>query len=154
FAGFPGRPLREGAATAAGSDDATRSSSGTPLRPSSDPLAAQSVELSASEFAQFKVEAVAERLFTIRRETVGTIDFNQEMSVPVFPQVPGKIVTLFARAGDDVKKGTPLYTIDSPDLVQAGQTLIATAGVLDLTTRMLERAKQSSVVQGRCPGLC
>src|SRR6185369_9473296 len=39
-------------------------------------------------------------------------------------------------------------TIDSPDLVQAGQTLIATAGVLNLTTRMLERAKQSSVVQG------
>jgi len=148
FAGFPGRLLREGAATAAGSDDATRSSSGTPLRPSSDPLAAQSVELSPAEFAQFKVEAVAERLFTIRRESVGTIDFNQEMSVPVFPQVPGKIVTLFARAGDDVKKGTPLYTIDSPDLVQAGQTLIATAGVLNLTTRMLERAKQSSVVQG------
>jgi cobalt-zinc-cadmium efflux system membrane fusion protein len=148
FAGFPGRLSREGAATAAGADDASRSSSRTSQRPSSDPLAAQSVELSASEFAQFKVEAVAERLFTIQRETVGTIDFNQEMSVPVFPQVQGKIVTLFARAGDDVQKGTPLYTINSPDLVQAGQNLIATAGVLNLTTRMLERAKQSYAAQG------
>jgi cobalt-zinc-cadmium efflux system membrane fusion protein len=62
--------------------------------------------------------------------------------------VPGKIITLFARAGDDVDHSTPLYTIDSADLVQAGQSLIATAGVLNLTTRVLERAKQLYTMQG------
>jgi cobalt-zinc-cadmium efflux system membrane fusion protein len=62
--------------------------------------------------------------------------------------VPGKIITLFARAGDDVDHGTPLYTNDSADLVQAGQSLIATAGVLKLMTRVLERAKQLYTVQG------
>jgi cobalt-zinc-cadmium efflux system membrane fusion protein len=106
------------------------------------------VELSASEVQQFKVEPVVERVFTIQRDAVGTIDFNQEMSVAVFPPVPGKVITLFARAGDDVNRGTPLYTIDSPDLVQAGQSLIATAGVLNLTTRVLERAKQLYETQG------
>jgi cobalt-zinc-cadmium efflux system membrane fusion protein len=111
-------------------------------------LAAETVELSASEFNQFKVEPVAERVFTVQREAVGNIDFNQEMSVPVFPPVQGKIITLFARAGDDVDKGTPLYTIDSPDLVQAGSSLIATAGVLNLTTRALTRARQLYEVQG------
>jgi len=109
---------------------------------------AQSVELSTSEFAQFKVEPAAERVFTIQREAVGTIDFNQEMSVAVFPPVPGKIITLLAKVGDDVKKGTILYTIDSPDLTQAGSSLIAAAGVLKLTTHVLERDKQLYDVQG------
>jgi hypothetical protein len=36
-------------------------------------LTAQSVELSASEFAQFKVEPAMERDFTIQREAVMTV---------------------------------------------------------------------------------
>jgi membrane fusion protein, heavy metal efflux system len=149
FVGFPGGPSREGpgrsAATAA---DTHRPPYGTSPRTSPDPLTAQSVELSASEFEQFKVEPAVERDFSIQREAVGNIAFNDEMSVPVFPPVQGKIITLFARAGDDVKKGTALYTIDSPDLIQAGSNLIAAAGVLRLTTRVLERDKQLYAVQG------
>jgi len=118
------------------------------LQVSGDPLAAQSVELSASEFQQFKVEPVEERLFTIQREAVGIIDFNQEMSVPVFPPVQGKIITLFDRAGDDVQQGRILYTVDSPDLTQAGSSLISAAGSLRLTTQVLERAKKLYEVQG------
>jgi membrane fusion protein, heavy metal efflux system len=146
---FSGGPSREGPApSAVRAADTNRSSSGTPARLLADPLSAQSVELSAAEFEQFKVEPVGERDFAIQREAIGNIDFNEEMSVPVFPPVPGKIITLFARAGDDVKKGTVLYTIDSPDLVQAGSSLIAAAGTLDLTTRVLKRAQQLYEVQG------
>ena len=149
YAAFPGGPPNEGSApSAAKAADTNRSTSATTYRTPADLLTAQSVELSASEFAQFKVEPAVERVFTIQREAVGTIDFNQEMLVPVFPPAQGKIITLFARAGDDVKKGTPLYTIDSPDLVQAGSSLIATAGVLELTTRVLKRAQQLYEVQG------
>jgi membrane fusion protein, heavy metal efflux system len=43
--------------------------------------------------------------------------------------------------GDTVKKGQILFTIESPDLINAESTLIAAAGVLDLTTRALDRAK-------------
>lgn len=147
YVGFSGGPSREGPAPSAAADT-NRSPYKAPQRTSADPLAAQSVELSASEFAKFKVEPAVERVFTIQREAVGTIDFNQEMSVPVFPPVQGKIITLFARVGDDVKKGTPLYTIDSPDLAQAGSSLMAAAGVLNLTTRVLERDKQLYETQG------
>jgi cobalt-zinc-cadmium efflux system membrane fusion protein len=111
-------------------------------------LAAQSVELSAAELEQFKVKPVGERVFAIQRETVGSIDFNQEMSVAVFSPFQGKIIALFARAGDAVQQGMPLYTIDSPDLVQAESSLISTAGTLELTTRALKRAKQLYEVQG------
>ncbi len=128
--------------------DPNHSPSGVPRRPSADPLSAQSVEVSAAEFERFKVEPVGERDFTIQREAIGNIAFNDYLSVPVFPPFQGKTISLFANAGDDVKKGTPLYTIDSPDLVQAGSTLISTAGVVRLTTRVLDRAKKLYAVQG------
>jgi len=122
--------------------------SAIPPRGAADPLTAQRVELSASEFEQFKVEAAREHEFTIQRETVGNIDFNQEMSVAVFPPVQGKIIALFASAGDDVKKGMSLYTVDSPDLVQAGSSMIAAAGILELTTRTLKRSKELYEIRG------
>jgi cobalt-zinc-cadmium efflux system membrane fusion protein len=63
------------------------------------------------------------------------------MSVQVFTPYQGRIIALFAEIGDDVKKGQTLYTIDSPDLLQAESTLIAAAGVLQLTSRNLERLR-------------
>lgn len=147
--GFPGGPSEEGLApSSVMAADPPRSPSGVPPRPSADPLSAQSVEVSTSEFEHFKVEPVGERDFSIQREAVGNIAFNDYLSVPVFPPFQGKMISLFANAGDDVKKGAPLYTIDSPDLVQAGSTLIATAGVVRLTTRVLARDKKLSAVQG------
>jgi cobalt-zinc-cadmium efflux system membrane fusion protein len=50
-------------------------------------------------------------------------------------------VALFAKVGDDVQKGQTLFTIDSPDLIQAEANLISTAGLLQLTTKALTRAK-------------
>jgi cobalt-zinc-cadmium efflux system membrane fusion protein len=149
LAGPYGGPLREApAATTPNNTQGANESSAQRLRSSGDPLAAVSVQLSSSEFAQFKIEPATERDFAIQPETVGTIDFNQELSVQVFTPFQGKIITLFAKAGDDVQKETPLYTIDSPDLVQAEATLISATGALNLTTRVLQRAKQLYAVQG------
>jgi len=113
-----------------------------------DVLSANSVDLSPTEFAKLKVEPVPERSFNVLREAVGNIAFNDEMSVQVFPPFQGKIIAVFARAGDRVEKGTPLFTVDSPDQVQAESTLISTAGTLQLTSRVLDRAKQLYAVQG------
>jgi cobalt-zinc-cadmium efflux system membrane fusion protein len=60
----------------------------------------------------------------------------------VFTPYAGRIIGLFASVGDDVKKGQTLFTIDSPDLLQAESTLIAAAGVLEMTTRNLARLKE------------
>jgi len=113
-----------------------------------DPLSAQSVELSESGFKQFKVLPVQEHAFRVQSVTVGNIDFNQEMSVQVFPPVQGKIIALFASISDSVEKNVPLYTIDSPDLAQAESSLISAAGVLNLTMHVLERDRKLYEVQG------
>jgi len=106
-----------------------------------DPVTAQSVVISETQLSSVKVEPVGERLFPIEKEAVGSIDFNEEMSTPVFTNYQGRIIELFARVGDEVTKGQRLFTLDSPDLIQAESTLISAAGVLDLTTRALNRSK-------------
>ena len=101
-----------------------------------------SVDLSDSQLASVKVEPVEEHAFPVAKESVGSIDFNEELAVQVFTPYQGRIIALYASIGDDVKKGQTLFTIDSPDLLQAESTLIAAAGVLELTTRNLARLRE------------
>jgi cobalt-zinc-cadmium efflux system membrane fusion protein len=100
------------------------------------------VDLSDSQLASVKVEPIAEHEFPAEKEAVGSIDFNEDMSVQVFTQYQGRIIALYASVGDDVKKGQTLFTIDSPDLLTAESTLIAAAGVLEMTTRNLARLRE------------
>ena len=108
----------------------------------------ETLELSDAQLGEITIGTVSERSFPIQTEAVGNIDFNEDMSAQVFPPYQGRIVKLFALLGDNVKRGQPLLTIESPDLIQAESTLIAAAGVLDLTTHVLERGKQLATVQG------
>jgi cobalt-zinc-cadmium efflux system membrane fusion protein len=97
------------------------------------------VELSEKQAASIKVGPVASREFAILKTSVGTIDFNENMLVQVFSQYPGKILKAFYNLGDEVKQGDVLFTIDSPDLLQAESNLLASAGVLELQKRTLAR---------------
>lgn len=100
-----------------------------------------SVDLSDAQLTSVKVEPVEARDFPLEKEAIGSIDFNEDMAVQVFTPYQGRIIALFAQVGDDVKKGQTLFTIDSPDLLQAESTLIAAAGVADLTNRNLVRQR-------------
>jgi len=113
----------------------------TPAKAATSKASSQIVTLSAKQAEAIKVEPVRERLFPIEKDAVGSIDFNEDMTLQVFSQYQGRIIDLFAKIGDEVKKGQTLFTIDSPDLVQAASTLISTAGVLELTTRNLLRLR-------------
>jgi cobalt-zinc-cadmium efflux system membrane fusion protein len=109
---------------------------------------APSIELTATQLASFKIGPVGARVFPLQDQALGSIDFNEDMETQVFTNYQGRIVSLFAKVGDDVQKGQNLFTIDSPDLVQAESTLISAAGVLRLTTRALDRAKDLYSVKG------
>jgi membrane fusion protein, heavy metal efflux system len=109
---------------------------------------ANAVELSDSQLGMINTGTVSERAFPLEREAVGNIDFNEDMAAQVFPPYQGRIMKLYAKIGDNVTRGQVLFTIESPDLIQAESSLIAAAGVLELTTHALERAKQLYAVQG------
>jgi cobalt-zinc-cadmium efflux system membrane fusion protein len=97
------------------------------------------VDLSEKQTTSIKVGPVEKREFEIFNRAIGTIDFNENMLVQIFSQYPGKILKAFYNVGDDVKRGATLFTIDSPDLLQAESALLAAAGVLELQKRNLAR---------------
>jgi membrane fusion protein, heavy metal efflux system len=99
------------------------------------------VDLSPGQLNSIKIEPVGSFLFPVEKETVGNISFVDDLSVQVFPPFQGKIIDTFVELGDEVRKGQPLYTIDSPDLIQAESTLIGAAATLELTGKELARAR-------------
>lgn len=105
-------------------------------------LALQSIGLTEKQIGALKIGPVQPRNFELLKNAVGTIDFNENMLVQVFSQYPGKILKAFYNIGDEVKSGDILFTIDSPDLLQAESALLASAGVLELQKRTLARATQ------------
>ncbi len=117
----------------------TASKAAVPSAAAPDP---DSVDLSDLQLEAVKVAPVEERDFPVEKEAVGSIDFNEDLSVQVFTPYQGRIIALFAEVGDDVKKGQTLFTIDSPDLLQAESTLIAAAGVLELDKKNLGRLRE------------
>jgi cobalt-zinc-cadmium efflux system membrane fusion protein len=99
------------------------------------------VELSESQLKAVLTEAAETRIFPRELNAAGAIDFNQELLTQVFTPYQGRILKAYPSVGDKVEKDQTLFTIDSPDLVQAESTLIAAAGVLELTSKVLERQK-------------
>jgi membrane fusion protein, heavy metal efflux system len=104
--------------------------------------AAPVLELTDKQLDLIKIAPVGAHVFPLQKEAVGSIDFNEDLSVQVFTPYQGKIISAFAQIGEEVEKGKPLFTIDSPDLVQAESTLIAAAATFDLTSRALVRAQR------------
>jgi len=118
---------------------AARADTATDVAKSVSAAEKNTVDLTDSQLAAVKVEPLEDHDFPVEKEAIGSIEFDEEMATQVFAPYQGRIVGLFASVGDDVKKGQTLFTIDSPDLLQAESTLIAAAGVLELTTRNLTR---------------
>ena len=111
-----------------------------PATASSAPESEAAVDLAPSQLIAITIEPIGTYLFPIEKEAVGDIDFDDDLAVQVFPSYQGKILQTFVELGDDVQKGQPLYTIDSPDLVQAESTLIAAVAANDLYGKELVRA--------------
>jgi membrane fusion protein, heavy metal efflux system len=126
-------------------------SSGAPAKTTSTsngPTSLTTVELSSDQLNTIKIEPVGSHLFPVERDAVGNIDFDEDLSVQVFPAYQGTILKTFGELGARVQKDQPLYTIKSPDLIQAESTLIGAAATLELTSKELTRAKELEGTSG------
>jgi cobalt-zinc-cadmium efflux system membrane fusion protein len=100
-----------------------------------------SLDLSPSQLNAIKVEPVGTYLFPVEEEAVGSIDYDEDLSVQVFPDYQGTIIATLAQLGAEVQIDQPLYTIKSPDLIQAESTLIGAAATYVLTSKELARVQ-------------
>src|SRR5512136_496993 len=99
------------------------------------------LDLTESQAASLKPEKVISRDFPQEKQAVGGIDFNQNRLVSVFTPYQGRIISASLNVGDPVEKDLELFTIDSPDLLNAESALIAAAGGLVLQSKTLNRTK-------------
>ena len=100
------------------------------------------LDLNEQQVASVKIEKVGTATFVEQRKAFGNIDYNQNLLVQVFAPYQGRIIEAGPNVGDKVEKGARLFTIDSPDLLNAESTLIAAAGVLKLQDVTLLRAQK------------
>jgi cobalt-zinc-cadmium efflux system membrane fusion protein len=99
------------------------------------------VELSPEQVKQIGIGQAGYQDFPVEQSAVGSIDFDEDMETQVFPPYQGKVLQILARQGDSVQRTQILFTIDSPDLVQAESNLISADATLTLDNRALARAK-------------
>lgn len=66
----------------------------------------------------------------------GRLVWNEDASVRIFPPVPGRVVTIFAKPGDQVRAGGRLLSLSAPDVGQARADL----GRAEADSRLSEKA--------------
>jgi membrane fusion protein, heavy metal efflux system len=108
---------------------------------SNSPQSCPTLDLSPSQLSSIKIEPVGSYRFPVEKEAVGSIDYDGDLSVQVFPAYQGTIIQALGELGAEVQKDQPLYTIKSPDLIQAESTLIGAAATFELTSKELARVQ-------------
>lgn len=107
------------------------------------------LDLSPSQLGSIKIEPVGTYRFPVEEQAVGEISFANDLSVQVFPPYQGTLIKASVELGDPVRKDQPLYTIKSPDLIQAESTLIGAAATFALTSKELARVQGLSGIAER-----
>jgi len=113
----------------------------TPPAPSAPP-GPVTMDLTTGQVSELKIGTVGTHAFPSEITAVGNIDYDEDLSVQVFSIYQGKIISNFFNLGDDVKKGQALYTIDSPDLLNAENNLISSVAAIILYSNELARATE------------
>src|SRR5215210_8553900 len=112
------------------------------------------VRVFADQMHQLEVVKVAPHAFLDRRSAIGQIAFNEDASTIVLTPFSGRVTRLIAKVGNEVKRGDPLFEIDSPEVVQAQTDLIAALQALQKAKSQLALAKrvldrQTNLLAGR-----
>jgi cobalt-zinc-cadmium efflux system membrane fusion protein len=90
---------------------------------------------------RFKLVTAVEREEKPETHATGSVTPDVERSVPVVSLASGRVVGIYAKLGDDVKKGQLLLKVQSNDIVNAFQTYEQAKADEHLTNTQLERAK-------------
>jgi len=104
--------------------------------------ASESVRVTADQMHQLDIVKVELCSFRLLKPAIGQIAFNEDASTVVLTPFSGRVTRLIAKIGDDVKRGDPLFEIDSPEVVQTQTDLIAAVQALEKSRHQLALTKR------------
>ncbi|MES2713542.1 MAG: efflux RND transporter periplasmic adaptor subunit [Pseudomonadota bacterium] len=109
----------------------------------------RSFRLPSAQARLLRIEPVGRRDFQPERVAEGRISYNEDRSTPVFAPYTGRVLRAVAQPGQQVQAGDVLFEIETTDLTQAANDLLAahdgTARArtqLALATRNLSRQRE------------
>jgi cobalt-zinc-cadmium efflux system membrane fusion protein len=94
-----------------------------------------------SQWQSLKIEPVQLKTFQNQHTTDGKIANDDDATTPVVSPYSGRVTKLFVKAGDEVKQGQPLLSVDATELVQAQNDLIIAVSALHTAQAQLNLAQ-------------
>jgi cobalt-zinc-cadmium efflux system membrane fusion protein len=110
-------------------------------------LGKEELALTDEQRRQIRSEEVRTVPFQPVLAAIGQIAYNDDLSTPVPSPYSGRVLRVLAKLGDEVKRGTPLYEIESPDIVQAQIDFLTAAGALAKAKNASELARRVAARQ-------
>lgn len=104
---------------------------------------ASRVKVTNDQMRQLDVAPARLKAFTATRSAIGQIAFNEDASTAVLSPFSGRVTKLLKRIGEDVKRGEPLFEIDSPEVAQAQTDFIGALQALEKAKSQLNLAKRT-----------
>ena len=118
----------------------------------------ETIKVSEMQLRSVSMEAVEARRFRPQKFAIGQLAFNEDTSTVVFPPFAGRVTKVLGKMGDEVDANTPLFEIDSPEVVQMQTEFIAALNAAEkaraqklLTKRVLDR--QTTLVSERAAAM-
>jgi cobalt-zinc-cadmium efflux system membrane fusion protein len=94
-----------------------------------------------TQWEGLKIAPVQLLSFRTEHTTEGKIANDDDTTTPVFSPYSGRVIKLYAKAGDSVTQGAPLLALHASEFVQAQNDLIAAIGTLNTTRAQLNLAQ-------------
>ena len=97
--------------------------------------------LTPGQLAAVTIEAVEQRSFNDEIATEGKILVDEDRTTPIFSPYSGRVVMLFAKPGQRIEVGAPLFSIQATEMVQAQNDFLAGLSALNKSRSQLGLAQ-------------
>ncbi|MBV8632947.1 MAG: efflux RND transporter periplasmic adaptor subunit [Burkholderiaceae bacterium] len=98
--------------------------------PEQPPATASGFRPTKGQLESLKIRSVESMAFHGEQVTDGTIASNDDATTPVFSPYSGHVTKLYAKIGDKLEKGAPLFALDASEFVQGQNDMIAAVSTL------------------------
>lgn len=111
------------------------------LAAESEAKGGETVRVAPDQMHQLEIVTVQSHPFRLQKAAVGQIAFNEDTSTVVLTPFSGRVTRLIARIGDAVRRGDPLFEIDSQEVVQPQNDYIAAVATVNKARVQLDLAR-------------